>query len=111
MAGVGRFGGNVFFHHLISHRIEQHLATLSLIAGGVLERFPGLRLVFSESGGGWFASWLEDMDSHYHSSTRRWVPWLKVAPSEYFRRQCLIGFDAGESTLGATAPLVRVENV
>jgi predicted TIM-barrel fold metal-dependent hydrolase len=111
MAGVGRFGGNVFFHHLISHRLEQHLASLSLIAGGVLERFPGLRLVFSESGGGWFAGWLEDMDSHYHSSMRRWVPWLKASPSEYFRRQCIIGFDAEEATLGATAPLIGIENV
>ncbi len=111
MAGVNRFGGNIFFHHLVSHRIEQHLAMANIVAGGVLEKFPKLQVVFTESGGGWVASWLEDMDSHYHSHMQKWVPWLKMAPSEYFSRQCLIAFDADEATLGVTAPLIGVGNV
>jgi predicted TIM-barrel fold metal-dependent hydrolase len=64
-----------------------------LIYGGVLERHPTLRVVFTETGSAWVAEKLATMD---------WftgVPYkLKAAnivvprtPSEYFRRQCAVG--------------------
>ncbi|HEU4407538.1 MAG TPA: amidohydrolase family protein [Polyangiaceae bacterium] len=97
VAGANRFGGSLFLHHLVSHRIEQQLALASLIVGGVLARFPGLRLVFVEAGGQWTQSWLEEMDCRYESPMmRRTAPWLKLPPSEYFRRQCLVAFHASE---------------
>src|SRR5207247_2289190 len=76
VSGVNQFGGNIFFHHLISHRFEQHLMMASIVAGGVLERFPHVRVLFVEAGGGWVASWLEKMDGHYRApQMRKWVPW------------------------------------
>lgn len=106
-AGVNQFGGNLFMHHLVSHRIEQHLAMASLICCGVLQRFPRLRFVFVEAGAGWIPSWLEEMDNHFHQATmRRWVPWLEHPPSEYFQRQCLAAYTADEATVSATAPLL-----
>ncbi len=41
------------------------------------------------------------------------MPSLKLAPSEYFRRQCWISFDPDESTLAFTArsPLVGAERI
>ena len=41
------------------------------------------------------------------------VPDLKMEPSEYFRRQCWISFDADESTLAFTAnsPLVGADRI
>ena len=39
--------------HAVSHSFEQMLACAQLIAFGVLERHPGLRVLFLESSGGW----------------------------------------------------------
>ena len=112
VAGVNRFGGNMFLHHLVSHRIEQHLAIASLVVGGVMERFPNLRFVFAEAGGGWVQSWIEAMDSHYHSAQmRRAVPWLAMEPSAYVRRQCLVAFQPDEAFDGAVGRMLDVTSV
>ena len=75
-----------------------------LLAGGVCERFPDLRIVFLEANGGWIVPWLERLDHHARSFT--WdVPWLQMDPSEYFRRQCWISFDPDESALGFSGEL------
>ena len=63
--GLERFD-NLFFGHLLIHPIEQQLGSLALICGGVLEKFPRLRTVFLEAGGGWIIYWLERMDRDYH---------------------------------------------
>jgi len=41
------------------------------------------------------------------------VPWLRMKPSEYFRRQCWISFDPDESALAFTArsPLVGADRI
>ena len=41
------------------------------------------------------------------------VPWLKMLPSEYFRRQCWISFDPDESMLAFTAnsPLCGADRI
>ena len=41
------------------------------------------------------------------------VPWLDKDPSEYFRRQCWISFDADESTIPftATSPYVGADRI
>src|SRR5262249_37297570 len=65
-AGIDRFE-SYFFQHIVSHPFEQQLACLSLIAGGVLERFPRLQVAFMESGTGWLPYWLHRIDEHYES--------------------------------------------
>jgi len=73
-----------------------------LLAGGVCERFPDLRLIFLEANGGWLVPWLERLD--HHAEVFSWdVPSLRMKPSDYFKRQCWISFDADESTLAFTA--------
>jgi predicted TIM-barrel fold metal-dependent hydrolase len=83
-----------------------------MCAGGVLQRFPRLTVLFLEANGGWIVPWLERLDHHYE--VFRWdVPALTMKPSEYFRRQCYISFDPDESTLAFTArhPLVGAERI
>jgi predicted TIM-barrel fold metal-dependent hydrolase len=78
--------------------------TLSYFAAsGVLERFPELRLVFVETGGGWLAYCCERMDEAFEEHAQ-WVnPKLAQPPSTYVRRQCHV-------TLGADrAPLLTRE--
>ncbi|MDZ4828182.1 MAG: amidohydrolase family protein [Actinomycetota bacterium] len=72
-------------------------------ASGVLERFPGLRLVFVETGAGWLAYCCERMDEAFEEHAN-WVnPKLEQPPSAYVKRQCHV-------TLGADrAPILTRE--
>lgn len=49
---TGRYD-NLFFSHMIYHAFGQMAAVLDIVAGGVLERHPKLRVAFLESGLGW----------------------------------------------------------
>src|SRR4029077_2365750 len=51
--------------HIISHTMDMMLAAMSVIWGGVCDRYPRLRIAFLESGGGWIAPWLDRMDRHF----------------------------------------------
>jgi predicted TIM-barrel fold metal-dependent hydrolase len=72
-------------------------------ASGVLERFPDLRLVFVETGAGWYAYCCERMDEAFEEH-EQWVnPKLAAPPSHYAKTQCYV-------TLGADrAPLLTRE--
>jgi predicted TIM-barrel fold metal-dependent hydrolase len=85
--------------HIVSHTMEMMLASLSLIWGGVCQRYPKLRFGFLESGGGWIAPWLDRMDRHYNDKGFFNDSHLKMAPSEYFQRQCWISFEPVEGSL------------
>ena len=93
---------NLEQRHICSHPMEQMSSCVSLVYGGVLERFPRLRVVFLEAGCGWVPFWLERMDEHYENGLKRNYgasATLKMRPSEYFQRQCYVAADAEESFL------------
>ena len=103
---------NVFFSQALSNPFDVMECVTLFCAGGILERFPRLTVLFLEANGGWIVPWLERLDHHYEIF--RWdVPWLRMKPSEYFRRQCYISFDPDESTLAFTArhPLVGADRI
>lgn len=114
-AGADRFK-TMQLRHVCSHPMEQMIAALSLISGGVLERFPQLRVAFLESGTGWAPYWLWRMDEHWEHAKDTRKPddavRLPMAPSEYFRRQCFLSVEPEEPFLRQTidffgeAPLV-----
>lgn len=98
-AGADRFTSR-FALHACSHPMEQMMALLSLIEGGVLERHPGLRVVFLESGCGWLPYWLWRLDEIEYKHLRGEVADnVRRPPSEYFRRQCLATIEPGEPCL------------
>jgi predicted TIM-barrel fold metal-dependent hydrolase len=104
--------GNVFFSQALSNPFDMMECVAIMCAGGVLERFPKLTVLFLEANGGWIVPWLERLDHHFE--VFGWdVPWLRMKPSEYFRRQCYISFDPDESTLAFTArhPLVGADRI
>jgi predicted TIM-barrel fold metal-dependent hydrolase len=108
-AGLDRYD-NFFMTHAISHPFEQMLAALSIIAGGVLERFPRLRVAFLESGCGWLPFWLHRMHEHWEKRADE-VPWLTRDPVEYFRRQCMISCDPDEATIPAVVNYIGEDYV
>jgi predicted TIM-barrel fold metal-dependent hydrolase len=89
---------DLFFSHVICHPLEQEMASMDIVCGGVLARHPKLRVAFLESGSGWILYWLDRLDGHYEKMGKL-VPWMKERPSDYFRRQCWIAYDADETTL------------
>lgn len=95
-AGADRFA-TFFACHAASHPMEQMLAMLALIGGGVLERHPRLRVAFLESGCGWLPYWLWRMDGHWEKTAGiAGEPQLTLKPSDCFRRQCWISCEPDE---------------
>jgi predicted TIM-barrel fold metal-dependent hydrolase len=75
----------------------------SLILGGVLDRHPGLKVVFTESGADWIPRELSKMDQLFDSmrsagggggiayDAKSALGGLALRPSEYWHRQCYVG--------------------
>ena len=66
---------------------------------GVFDRFPDLRIIVLESGGGWIGYWLDRLDAVFaHTAIGHGVP-LKHKPSDYFRTRVWISCDPDERTI------------
>jgi predicted TIM-barrel fold metal-dependent hydrolase len=102
-AGFDRYH-DFFQRMIISHPLEQQMACMDLICGGVLHRYPRLRMAFLEAGGGWIPYWLARLDEFYEKIGHL-VPKAKMKPSEYFRRQCFCSCEPDDLTLKAAAAL------
>jgi uncharacterized protein len=87
--------------HVVSHPLEMTSALVALIGSGILERFPGLRVLFCEAGLSWFPYYLFRLDEHFE--TRRAEIPLALPPSEYFKRQCVVCSFEPEEALFAEA--------
>ncbi|MDG2307694.1 MAG: amidohydrolase family protein [Candidatus Binatia bacterium] len=59
-----------------------------LIFGGILERFPKLKIVFAEGGIGWVPAALQDAELVFDSFTGLHNYFPKLRPTEYWSRNC-----------------------
>ncbi|MFE4351684.1 amidohydrolase family protein [Peribacillus butanolivorans] len=62
----------------------------SLVFEGVFEKFPKLKFAFIEYGVGWLPHLMWRLDKNW-KGLRQEVPWLKIPPSEYIRRNIRLG--------------------
>lgn len=100
-AGADRFTTR-FAMHACSHVMEQMMAFLALLEGGVLERHPRLRFALLEAASGWIPNWLWRLDElEYKHLAHEVADRIRQAPSKYFRRHCLAAFEPGEVLLEA----------
>jgi uncharacterized protein len=84
-----------------SDGVRQQFTTL--FDYGVFDRFPRLKVVVLESGGGWIGYWLDRIDAVYgHTFVGTRVP-LDRKPSDYFRERVWISCDPDERTIPALA--------
>jgi len=73
------------WYSTVFHEIQESLATL--IFGGVLARFPELRIVSAENDIGWLPHFIYRMDHAYEKWGNMWNDDTPLRPSEYVRRQ------------------------
>ena len=108
--GADRFNTQ-FAKHACSHPMEQMMALLALIEGGVLERHPQLKVGFLESGCGWLPYWLWQLDEEYENLQWEVKDNVKMKPSEYFRRQCFIAIEPSEPYLTEIIQYIGSDNL
>src|SRR3989442_750198 len=65
----------------MAHTFAQMLACSTIITGGVLERFPRLRIAFLEAGAGGVPYWMHRMDEDNEVAPQRWAH-ISAKPSE-----------------------------
>ena len=108
--GADRFNSR-FAIHACSHPMEQMMALLALIEGGVLERHPQLRVGFLESGCGWLPYWLWRLDEEFEQLHWEVNATVKIKPSEYFRRQGFISIEPTEPYLEEVVKCIGADNL
>lgn len=109
-AGAARFETR-FALHACSHPLEQMMAFLDLLEGGVLERHPDLTVGFFEAGAGWLPYWLWRLDREFEDLAWEVQLYVKAPPSEYFRRQCYIAVEPDEPGLAEVVRTVGADRL
>ncbi|MBU6268838.1 MAG: amidohydrolase family protein [Sphingomonadales bacterium] len=84
---------------------------MALVAGGLLDRFPGAKSVFVEGGCSWLAGLAERMDEVYETMAPFVSPRLSLKPSEIITRQVASSFQYDRAcvmsrSITGTAPLL-----
>ena len=82
--------------------IDVMAAFTQMLAAGMFERYPRLKCAVLEAGSNWIAAWLDRLD-HKYRVMKHQTP-IRMEPSAYFYRQCLISADPDESV---TAQMVE----
>jgi len=92
------FFDKFFFTHMPHHCFAQMLASLSVIGGGVLDRFPRLRYAFMEAWSGWLPFWMERMQHHWEKLGVQIQ--IKQSPMEYIQEgRLFFACEPGEKNL------------
>jgi predicted TIM-barrel fold metal-dependent hydrolase len=81
-----RLARMAFATHITGFQINMANVLMAVIFGGVLERYPRLRVVLGEAGIGWIPYVLWRMDGEWEDQFKDLS--LTMPPSEYWRRQC-----------------------
>ncbi len=89
---------------------QLQLAVMHVIDGGVLERFPALRIGFFEGDVGWLPHWLGRLDETYDKMALVSPPHRRGA-LEQFRQQCVISGEPADTGLPLTVSTVGAERV
>jgi uncharacterized protein len=107
--GTERFDRFVFKHAYAPFAVM--MAVGSFVAGGILERFPTLRVAFLEGGVGW-VPWLMDRLHEHWELLPQQLPWQKRDPREVMRsQQCYYAVEVDETTIPYVAGVLGEERL
>jgi predicted TIM-barrel fold metal-dependent hydrolase len=82
----------------LSFPLANMVACADMIYGGVMERFPRLRVAFLEGNCSWVPWLLWRMGEYMEAMGRVEHPELRLRPIDYFRRQCYGAVECDEIT-------------
>ena len=83
--GARDIWGNAAIARTAAHPWGAQRALAYLIGGGVLDRYPNIKVAFAETGHGWLPNWLLRLDSQFHY-VKGVIPKLKYLPTEYAKQ-------------------------
>ena len=100
---IDRFD-NFFKTHVLGRPTNCVAALVALVLGGVFEKFPKLKVVFFEVSAEWILYWMHRMDDDWEwaKDFPQISGMLKMAPSEYIRRNVWITCEADEGDMTRT---------
>jgi predicted TIM-barrel fold metal-dependent hydrolase len=75
--------------------IDVMAAFTQMMSLGMFEKYPRMKCGVLETGANWISAWLDRLDHKYRPMASRTS--LKMLPSEYFYRQCLVSADPDET--------------
>jgi predicted TIM-barrel fold metal-dependent hydrolase len=75
--------------------IDVMAAFTSMISLGMFEKYPRMKCAVLEAGATWIGAWLDRLD--YKSEVTEFLTPIKLKPSEYFYRQCVVSADPDET--------------
>jgi predicted TIM-barrel fold metal-dependent hydrolase len=84
-------------------------AAMTMVADGLFDRFPRLKVMCVEAGCGWAPYIMDRMDQKYE--LLGWTYPTKLKPSEYFRRNIWVVAEPEERTIGAVMDLLGEDRV
>jgi len=91
--------------------VELILAVSAFCAGGVLERFPKLRVAFLEGNCSWLPWLMYRLDEYCElQGPMADIP-LRKKPSEYFKEQCFISADVDEGLVVSVIDYMGDDNI
>ena len=88
---------------------DTSIAIASLLAGGVFDRFPKLKIAVLEAGCTWLPWFFDFMDEKYEITPRE--PISKHKPGEYFEDHFWATMEPEERLLSSTAQLVGADKI
>ena len=83
--GLSRLGGNGYLTNVIGNPLDTTIALSHLIFEGVLDRFPGLKIVAAH-GGGYLASYADRSDNGCRNFPVRCDKTIQKRPTEYLKQ-------------------------
>ena len=101
--------GALLFNFTIGGTMQLIPAITSMIADGVFDRFPDLKVVVVESGAGWAAYLMDRLDEKYEHFS--WTRPLAMRPSEYIRRNVYFVAEPAERTIANQLELVGPDRI
>jgi predicted TIM-barrel fold metal-dependent hydrolase len=93
-----RFDADFAAMHAAHFPVEQMMNLTTLVAFGILERHPRLRVALLEAGAVWALSYVHRLDEHLEVFGFPNAS-LTMRPSDYFRRQCFVSVEEPEPGL------------
>lgn len=92
-----QFEPNFGLRRVYAQPFEQMMGLGAILGGGILERHPKMKVAFLEANCSWLPWLLWRLDEGYEREGDIFMPDLKMAPSEYFKRQCFISIEPDEA--------------